>query len=377
MAWSTVRVAAGRSIRKTRQAGDVSPLLSRPPSRVRGFTLVELLVVIAIIGVLVALLLPAVQAAREASRRSDCINRLRQIALAAHNYETARKRIPPHVEVPDRVGIETTGLGVQARLLPFMEQQSVQNLVDQKLHWREGRNAIALRTPLPFLRCPSGKQIEVNTMAFNPNVDEENGLRCHYVGNMGARPGPNDNGTSGSGCQPPGGGRGSTTWPHPESTYLQYGCITRSEGSGGTATNGVIFPASNIDLGDVTDGTSNTIMFGEMSWEVGPQAPWIVGSTSRDGFDTRQTQISSAHGVVFNAKNVRWGINAENYVNEDGTPNVRNVPLTETSFGSHHPGGAHIAMSDGSASFIRDEVDVVAVLRPMASRASDDVYEKP
>ena len=65
----------------------------------RGFTLVELLVVIAIIGVLVALLLPAIQAAREAARRSDCINRMRQIVLAAHNYECANKRIPSHGDV--------------------------------------------------------------------------------------------------------------------------------------------------------------------------------------------------------------------------------------------------------------------------------------
>jgi prepilin-type N-terminal cleavage/methylation domain-containing protein len=193
--------------------------------RPRAFTLVELLVVIAIIGVLVALLLPAVQAAREASRRADCINRIRQITLAVHNYESAKKKIPPHVEVrmPLRDGNECTGLGVQARLLPYMEQQNVRNLVDQDRHWRDGRNALASRTPLPFLRCPSGKQSELNTMAFNPNVDEENTLRCHYVGNLGARPGPNENGTNGSGCQPPGGGRDSTAWPFPENTYIQTG----------------------------------------------------------------------------------------------------------------------------------------------------------
>src|SRR6201999_1250612 len=109
-----------------------SPKSTRNPKSIRSaFTLVELLVVIAIIGVLVALLLPAIQAAREASRRADCINRLRQITLAAHNYESNKKRIPPHVELPPKEGVETTGLGVQARLLPFMEQQSVRTLVDQ------------------------------------------------------------------------------------------------------------------------------------------------------------------------------------------------------------------------------------------------------
>jgi prepilin-type N-terminal cleavage/methylation domain-containing protein len=365
----------------SRKAFEIANTNDREDDRRRqrhGFTLVELLVVIAIIGVLVALLLPAVQAAREASRRADCINRLRQISLAALNYESARKKLPPHVELPGAEGLYTNGLGVQARLLPYMEQQSVQNLVDQTLHWREGRNATALHTPLPFLRCPSGKPTELTSVMVSSSgsTDEENALRCHYVGNMGARPGPYDDGSSGPGCTPPGGGRESGTWGFPEATYLQYACITRAGGSGGTAMNGVIFPASNITMGDISDGSSNTIMFGEMSWDVGPQAPWIVGSASKDG-TSRAAQISSAHGVVFNAKNVRWGINAENYINEDGTPNARNVPLTETSFGSYHPGGAHVALSDGSATFLRDELDVVAVLRPMASRSSEEVFERP
>lgn len=348
----------------------------------RGFTLVELLVVIAIIGVLVALLLPAVQAAREASRRSDCINRLRQIALAAHNYESARKRLPPHVEIPDQVGVETNGLSALAKLLPFMEQQNVQNLVDQDRHWRDGRNNIARLTPLPFLRCPSGKPIELTSVMIESAgvTNEENALRSHYVGNMGARPGPNENGAVGDGCATvtSGGGRGggsSVALEFPETTYTQRNC-TKPPNSGGAAINGVIFPMSNIDFGDISDGTSNTIMFGEMSWDVGPQASWIVGSASRDGTG-RAEQISSAFGVIHNAKNIRWGINAENYINEDGVPNVNGVPLTDTSLGSYHPGGCHVAMSDGSATFVREDVDVVGVLRPMASRASDDLYAKP
>jgi prepilin-type N-terminal cleavage/methylation domain-containing protein len=340
-----------------------------------GFTLVELLVVIAIIGVLVALLLPAIQAAREASRRTDCINRIRQLVLAAHNYESSQKRIPPHVTVklPLVAGNECTGLGVQARLLPYMEQRNVQNLVDQNAHWRDGRNAIAITTPLSFLRCPTGKPVENTQMAFNPDNFADNGLRSHYVGNLGARPGPNENGSNGSGCQPPGGGRDATAWPFPENTYFQTGCGTRSEGSGGTANNGVIFPLSNIDIGDISDGSTHTIMFGEMSWDVGPQAPWIVGSTSRDGTGIAQ-QLSSANGFVYNSKNIRYAINSQPFTREDGTPGT--VPQTETSLGSYHPGGCMVGMSDGAAFFLREETDVT-ILRRMASRASEDVYDRP
>src|SRR5437762_14058349 len=102
-----------------------------PNAHERGFTLVELLVVIAIIGILVALLLPAIQAAREAARKTDCVNRIRQLVLAAHNYESAKKRLPSHGDVTYDGKTWKGALSSQARLLPYMEEQNVQNLVDQ------------------------------------------------------------------------------------------------------------------------------------------------------------------------------------------------------------------------------------------------------
>jgi prepilin-type N-terminal cleavage/methylation domain-containing protein len=343
-------------------------------SGMRGFTLVELLVVIAIIGVLVALLLPAVQAAREAARRTDCINRLRQLALAAHNYETNLKKIPPHGDLP-------TALSSQAVLLPYMEQQAITNLVNPKEHWRHASNQVALRTPLPFLRCPSAPYIELNFINNrDTGVQEENALRCHYVGNMGARPGPNEDGTVGPGCGTGGSaGKGGGTGPSfnwPETTYIQDDCTPRgaqwSDGrSGGAAINGVLFGRSNLSMAKIRDGSSLTMMYGEMSWDVGRQEPWIVGSTSKN--DDR--------GWVYNTKNIRWPINERKNTEPDGSelspPPFPYVPVTEESLGSNHPGGAHVGMCDGAATFIRDDVDVEGVLRRMASRESEDVYELP
>jgi prepilin-type N-terminal cleavage/methylation domain-containing protein len=363
--------------------------LLRRLRRSEAFTLVELLVVIAIIGILVALLLPAIQAAREASRRSDCSNRLRQLVLAVHNFESSKQKLPTHGDVYlGKTGAIAGGLSSHARVLPYMENQDVVDLVDQDSHWRDGaQNALALRTPLTFFRCPSGRDVELTQMAFNPNPPpEDTVLRAHYAGNMGARPGPSRNWRNGqlttdSACTPSastGRGGGGGVLLYPETTYIQHSCSAHPS-SGGTGINGVIFPLSKIDLGDITDGTSKTIMYGELSWDIAPQAPWLVGSTSKDGTNEDQL-VSSSHGVVFNIKVVRWGINerksAEPEVTYPRYAGVDYCPLTEESFGSQHPNGAHLGMSDGSTFFLRDDVDI-AILRAMASRKSDEVYDAP
>jgi prepilin-type N-terminal cleavage/methylation domain-containing protein len=126
-----------------------TPLLDR--SRLhRGFTLVELLVVIAIIGVLVALLLPAVQAAREAARRSSCTNNLRQLGLAVHNFEGVMKEIPP--SATDAVGSRR---GFMSYILPYIEQSNLEANYTPTTEWFAEVNAAAIKTHLNVVQCPS------------------------------------------------------------------------------------------------------------------------------------------------------------------------------------------------------------------------------
>jgi prepilin-type N-terminal cleavage/methylation domain-containing protein/prepilin-type processing-associated H-X9-DG protein len=349
------------------------------------FTLVELLVVIAIIGVLVALLLPAIQAAREASRRTDCINRIRQLALAAHNHQSAKKVLPSHGDFPQ-------SLSALARLLPYTENQNVLNLVDQKAHWRDDSNIRALNTSLPFLRCPSGNPVEMTYInGRDDGIVKETNLKSHYVGNLGARPqlcasvlatvAPDNTYDQ---FVPPGDPPTSIACADDPATLpstLSAPPVTNpggAPGSGGGANNGTIFPLSKLDFNRITDGTSNTIMFGEMSWDMGPQEPWIVGSTSINTNERDPKKIpprelaTSSYGVIYNAKNFRWPPNSRKFVDAQGRLEAL---LTNVSLGSNHPGGTHIAMCDGSARFIRDEVDPAGVYRRMASRASDDIYD--
>jgi prepilin-type N-terminal cleavage/methylation domain-containing protein len=122
----------------------------RRPARLRAFTLVELLVVIAIIGVLVALLLPAVQAAREAGRRTQCKNNLRQLGLAVQTYHDAQGQYPMGREDTDKLAVSWA-----FRVLPFMEQNAIYQSLQKGVAVDDDRNATAMRKPVPAFFCPS------------------------------------------------------------------------------------------------------------------------------------------------------------------------------------------------------------------------------
>src|SRR5262245_30172103 len=134
------------------RTGDVMPAQTHFRGR-KGFTLIELLVVIAIIGVLIGLLLPAVQQAREAARRTQCRNNLKQVGLALHNYESTTTRFPPVSVLP--FGRTSEPWSAQARLLPYIDQSNLHNLVDWSVSSEFTANPAVCRTRVPIYLCPS------------------------------------------------------------------------------------------------------------------------------------------------------------------------------------------------------------------------------
>lgn len=321
--------------------------------RWRAFTLVELLVVIAIIGVLVALLLPAVQAARESARRMDCLSRIRQVGVAAHNYHGTYNTFPKH-------GDNQTGLSSQAHLLPYMENETVRDLVVPETHWRN-QPELVLRTPLPFLKCSSQDAFE-QTAGYGwggaPDWTESTDLRIHYFAIFGAKP---------DSC----GGRGGNnieSLPYPDGTYSMHSCSLDPVSDGGVATNGATQYAKGVGIKKITDGTSNTLYFAEVSWDAGVNFSWIAANAT----------FSDSYGWLYNAKNIANPINAVafplTWAGHDAGEGI--VPYHDVSIGSKHPGGCNVLMADGSASFLNEDVEL-ATLKAMASRASGEVFESP
>jgi prepilin-type N-terminal cleavage/methylation domain-containing protein/prepilin-type processing-associated H-X9-DG protein len=340
--------------------------VDRPKTSRRAFTLVELLVVIAIIGILVALLLPAIQAAREAARRTDCINRLRQMGIAAHGFHDTKKHLPHHgggrprptTANPNPMG--TTGLSSQAQLLPYMEDEAVMNLVNQSVHWRDQTIEVKTR-PLLFFKCPSQQPMEQTDLLASGRI-EDSPLRCHYFAVFGAKP---------DSC-----GRGSgpdalSTLPPPQNTYTMVRCRPTGTGlpneGGGMATNGALYVDSDLPFKRFTDGLSHTMIYGECSWDAGINMTWLAAN---DNLGTVENGV-----WIFNGKNIANPINSLAFPETWALQSTTTVNYHDVSLGSKHPGGCHVLMCDGSASFVSESIEL-ATLKAMASRASDEVFDR-
>ena len=268
-----------------------------------GFTLVELLVVIAIIGVLVALLLPAVQAAREAARRTQCTNNLKQLGLGMHNYHDIHGQFP----LP---GMIASHLGWNASILPQIEQSPLFDQINfnqASMGQFNSRNLPLSTNLIGAYLCPSSSA-ETSLM---PTTD--GGRRVytlHYYGILGPY--------------------GTNT-----STGQTYRCVNMTQAFGGECQQGILWQWGS-KMRDVTDGTSNTYLFGELSWnEMDKYRPWL------------RAKYGDNRGVLYLiSKNIEFPINSR-----------IDTKWNAIAFGSQHPGGAQFGMADGSVRFVPETID--------------------
>ena len=320
-----------------------------------GFTLVELLVVIAIIGILIALLLPAVQAAREAARGTQCKNNLKQVGLAAQTHLDAQKIFPTGgwgyqwLGDPDRgFGVNQTG-GWGFTLLPFIEQSTIYNL-GKGLSGANKQAALAQMsaTPAPFFTCPSRRA--GNTGAVNgPDVpfnapNAKIGARSDYAGNAGTYPGV----TYTTGSVPPAGSDTSSAF-NPKSWFPANLFWWKS-------SNGVIFAASAIGIRQIPDGVTKTYLIGEKSLQ--PKC--------YDRPDSNLGDCPGDNGSVYEGHDqdtLRWAasVNSSGAIPTSGSASSSAndiTPLKDANntdnrwgldnFGSPHAQGAYFVMCDGS-----------------------------
>lgn len=318
-----------------------------------GFTLVELLVVIAIIGILVALLLPAIQAAREAARRTQCVNNLKQIGLGLHNYHDQFKAFPMGVFGP---WYHSWMLAI----LPEVEQEAVfDQLVFSALSGfpvpGAPNRAVLERWTPEFNWCPSS-----TAERLNRRTEAENVLfaTASYVGIAGASSSASDP------SDPTGRGR----------------CVAGNQGY--TCANGMLVPNRCVRMRDNTDGTSNTIIVGENSaWgktaagldvEIRSSAEW--GCWGGSGAGIGPPEADSVYPWTNtpwsrNVTTVRYAVNMRMQLTGAGG---NYVDGTNNSLHSEHPGGANVLRVDGAVNFLSEATDL-SELRKIAIRDDGSV----
>jgi len=292
----------------------------RTRARARGFTLIELLVVIAIIAVLIGLLLPAVQSAREAARRIQCVNNMKQLALGQHNYHSANNVFT----TSQNFAMDSTGQlpihassGWRGTLLPYIEPQNLWNAYNTNLLvWDPENMNTIIDTSVDAYHCPSDPKVAQRFDVGPQFTSADVYMRfASYAGNNGVwfnytRP------------------ASLAVWPAMQ--------------TGASGTNGVMYQLSNVGINDITDGTSNTFLLAE--WAYGKLSPqdqacwhWWVGYKPGDSVLATMYPINPFNKCT----------NSGNAV----------ADAYDLAAGSFHPGGANFAMCDGSVRFIKETIN--------------------
>jgi prepilin-type N-terminal cleavage/methylation domain-containing protein/prepilin-type processing-associated H-X9-DG protein len=356
----------------------------------RGFTLIELLVVIAIIGVLIALLLPAVQAAREAARRAQCVNNLKQIGLAMHNYHQTNDRFPQgHSESASQIGYAGgyagwTEWSAQAELLQYMEQGNIYNSINFDFcggyNYGESVNATSWTRVISTFLCPSDTNAAFGGAPLPgtgpPNINS-------YRGSVGTTTAPYwstvQNHAGYGGCQPDplsiaGGNPGCA--PYSTGVYAYWICF---------------------GIRDCLDGSSNTVAFSESLvgdannvlnvWHRNNSVTGVTAAATAEAADASaipyatvvaalqactQAYISSNNFTTANGNRWGWGAMSMTLFNTIVTPNSQQYKWNScrdqcpgcgpddaefSNAQSNHPGGVNVLFGDGSVKFIKDSIN--------------------